>query len=292
MILNCDLNNTIHIRMGDYDNNLLKFMYEPFYTSIIKICKFKNFKYNFKINDYTYDEIIENDYFIYVGIYKVYDIDFLLLKNRGVKTIYFQSEPCPILTNDFDEIWDYSKKNIKINLSETKLRYLPLICNKKLKKIYQKDSDNLKLLFIGGAPPRVPDSRPHKWSFLMSSDFLKDKLMSTYDVWNESDYENLISKDYSSIFLNLNREGTTSLPSCRITKLLCHKALIISEPVDKEDMELYEDLVFFCDLNQIEEKFRYLLSLNKFERQQIADNIYEKFSERFSTKKIVNNYLS
>jgi len=124
--------------MGDYDNNLLKFMYEPFYTSIIKICKFKNFKYNFKINDYTYDGIIENDYFIYVGIYKVYDIDFLLLKNRGVKTIYFQSEPCPILTNDFDEIWDYSKKNIKINLSETKLRYLPLICNKKLKKIYQK----------------------------------------------------------------------------------------------------------------------------------------------------------
>ena len=205
------INKKVYICMSDYENKRLSYMYYPMYESLIQIFKNLNNEVYFQINNINYLKITESyNIFIYVGIYEVEKVQFKYLKDNGIYTIYYQSEPDIILFNEINEIceiYDYSKYNILNNNINTIKKYIPLICDINLYKMKQKDSENLKLIFLGGSPPEFPDSRPNKFKFLMSSVYLKENLISLYNIWNEKDFEKLLLNDYSSIFLNINREG-------------------------------------------------------------------------------------
>ena len=89
------------------------------------------------------------------------------------------------------------------------------------------------------------------------------------------------------IFLNLlRREGFPVLPYARVCKLLSHRCIVISEYCNKIDEELFKDIVYFCDVENIEIVYNDLLKKTGQELQNIAQTRYDKFCSKFSHKNI------
>jgi hypothetical protein len=106
-------------------------------------------------------------------------------------------------------------------------------------------------------------------------------------LWNDSDFNNYISNK-PSIYLNLTKKNTVALPSVRINKLLSHKCIIISEHTNDIDEEYYRDMIYFCNIDEIENVYRNLINKTNIELQYEADKIYEKFYNKFYYKNAID----
>jgi hypothetical protein len=121
---------------------------------------------------------------------------------------------------------------------------------------------------------------------------MKENLKEIYNLWNDNDYNNFISSK-PNIFLNLTKHIIPNiveynvLPTVRINKLLSHKAIIISEHTNPIDEAYYKDMVYFCNLEEIEDVYQELINKTNIELEQISNNIYEKFYDKFYYKNAV-----
>ena len=160
---------------------------------------------------------------------------------------------------------------------QQKIRFVPILKQDTTSFVnYLNKTDNTKLSFLGHMPARPIDKR----NFFLNKSYFINK----YDLFNENTYNMYIVKN-TNIFLNLNKIGYSVLPFCRICKLLSHKCLVISEHCNKEDEELFEDIVYFCDsLIDIEKTFYNLLSKSPNELNDISNKNYIKFCDKFSVK--------
>jgi hypothetical protein len=79
------------------------------------------------------------------------------------------------------------------------------------------------------------------------------------------------------------KDDTIALPSARINKLLSHKCIIISEYTNEVDNELYKDLIYFCDISQIEDTYKKIISKSNIELQEEANIKYNLFYNKFYT---------
>lgn len=262
----------IHICHIFQHNHVLKFMYKPAVDSVIKLIPFMFNSIPFKYYDVSDQiKINHNDILIWVGNF---NINFRELKN--IYTIHFHLEPT-IIHSGSDELWTYSKYMVdeykKVNLTA---KFIPIIYDDNVPKITY-NTYTPKLTFIGT---------------LSKSRIIKTKLISVQinnisNLWTDHDFNEYII-NHADIFLNLNSDIGKSLASIRINKLLSHKCIIISEKTNDMDEELYKDIVFFKELNEIGDFYKSLLSKSREELEMISENAYQKFISIFSVNNAPN----
>lgn len=277
--------NIIHIWQGERNDNALQFMYKPVVVSCYKYLEYSNNDYiiDYKVNYYNFDEIKPNEILIWIGCENIPNFD--LLKNRGIYTIYYNTEPNIDKFNS-NEIWTYSKylfnnynkyENIQI------IKFVPIICEENIPYVpYINLNNNIKLTFIG-----LLAYRSDKKNILFQNSFIKNNLEEVYNLWNDTDFNNYISSN-PKIYLNLTKNNTYALPSVRINKLLSHKCIIISEHTNEIDEEYYKGIIYFCNIDEIENIYRRLVNKTNIELQQEANKIYEKFYNKFYYKNAIN----
>jgi len=276
---------TIHLWQGERDQKDLEFMYKPFILSIKSLLANQTeqqYEIDVKIDYYNFDEIRPNDVLIWIGNWKI--PNFTDVKQKNIYTIYFNTEPDTVNDMASDEVWTYSryifdtfKPVLFTDKSKTQvIKYIPIVCEETVSFVpYHTKDDTMKLVFIGNL-----SYRQDKTSVLLHDEFMKENVKEVMNLWNDEDYNTFVSGK-ANIYLNLTKSGTNQLPSVRINKLLSHKCIIISEHTNETDEAIYEGLVIFCKLEDIENKYKELKSKSGDTLQQMADAIYSKFYTLF-----------
>jgi hypothetical protein len=265
-----------------FEDEKIQFMYKPIVDSIRQLLKETHSPIIYKTNIDILNEISKNDVFIYVG-HRFQNFEDL--KKRNIYTIWYNTEPDTNVENA-DEIWTYSKYLFeKYNKKNSKqiIKFVPVICENTTAFVRYKDNIKRKLVFMGKF-----DYRKEKYDILMQYPEIKDSLIETYDLWNDSDYNNFIENNSPKIFINLTKSGTNALPSVRINKLLSHKGLIISEHTNEIDERLYEGIVYFSDIRDFSNVYSNLLKKTNDELQMESEKRYDKFKQLFDQKNAIN----
>ena len=164
------------------------------------------------------------------------------------------------------------------------IRFVPVVCEENAVSVPypNKENNDVKLAFIG-----LLNYRPDKKDTLFQSQLIQNNIEEVYNLWNDNDFNQYITSQ-PRIYLNLTKTDTVALPSARINKLLSHKCIIISENTNEIDEEYYKEMVYFCDIHEIENVYRTLSNKTGAELQAEADQIYEKFYNTFYYKNAVN----
>lgn len=115
--------------------------------------------------------------------------------------------------------------------------------------------------------------------FITKNDLFNDNQYNMYMVKNTNIFLNLVSKN--GLY---NEEGSNILPFSRICKLLSHKCLVISQHCNKEDDEFFEDMVYFCSVEDIKKTFYNLSLKSPNELHDISNKNYIKFCDKFNVK--------
>lgn len=282
-----------HIQVNPCGKNLnIPFMYKPIIRSLINIIKelYNSIEIDYKINNnHDFSSIQPGDVLIWVGCANNILIsigcknvpNFLDLKNKGIYTIYYNTEPYTENSNP-NEVWTYSMDiyNKYVNNTNKIIKFIPITCEENLPVVpYNIMNSNIKLIFIG-----LLQFRQNKYKQL--SDTLKQNVSIISNIWNDEEFNQLISKN-ANFYLSWNKEGTYALPSVRINKLLSHKCIIISEHTNPDDEELYKDIIYFCNLQDIEGLYNDLIKKSQMELQEISDRHYKIFHERFNSKNAI-----
>ena len=272
-------NNTFIIHEQGKDKNLL-FMYKPFVNTLFKLFPNSKFMYNkWKFSDFN-----KNDVVIAIGVAKV-DSYFKQLKNKGVYIIFFWTEPCILeekISKYCDEIYIYSRYLYHLQpkaFTNQKISFVPIMIQETTYFVnYLNKNDNLKLCFLG-----LLDVRDKDTVKILSE---KKYFTSSYQLFKNSKYNKYITKN-TNIYLNINKKRglrtlSNILPYGRICKLLSHKCLIISEHCNKDDEELFKDIIYFCDIKDIDKTFYNLSIKTPKELYEISNEKYKKFCNIFN----------
>ena len=275
-------NNNIYIIQKEKPNynskcNLL-FMYKPFVNTILQLAPQSKFLYK----NWENINFNTNDILIVIGCHFGVK-EFINFKKKNLYVIFYWTEPGIVNKNIAqycDEIFLYSKSLFISQpkfFHQQKIRFVPILKQETKSFVnYLNKKDNIKLCFLGNINCRSKDVRNN----FLNKSYFEQK----YNLFNENTYNMYMIKN-TNIFLNINKRGSSILPFCRICKLLSHKCLIISEHCNKEDEELLEDMVYFCDsLIDIEKTFYNLLSKSPNELYNLSYKNYIKFSNKFSVK--------
>jgi len=280
----------IHIWQHNWNSmHDLVFMYDPIIKSLKYLLKEKypDVEIEHRVNCYEWDTINPHDTLIWVGPLMV--PGFNVLKNKNIYTVYYNTEPNLDNFNSH-EIWTYSKHNFNnyINANSNQIiRFFPISCDENVPLIpYSiKNNNNLGLIFFGNWA-----YRPEKKEIILSYPLLNEKIIEIYTAWSDATFNNIIESG-PNIFLNLTKTDHPSLPSVRINKLLSHKCIIISEHTNPIDEELYDGLVYFCKIEEIEAVYKNLLEKSAEELEEESNTIYAKFCSKFNYKSAVNLIL-
>lgn len=291
----------VHIWHGERNDNHIQFMYKPIVDNIVLLFNELNNIYpvkkiNITINDYDLSSINKYDIFIWIGNEKIDMVPFKELTVLDVYTIYFNTEPgnvsCPYF--EIDEIWTYSINNILITKYpfKCKVKFFFLILPITHETISYQNKSNLGLFHLGPLVKwNINRSREEKWNLLKKSEILKERLHIIDNVWTDEAFNLLLNNNNFGIIINIHKKGCNSLESVRINKLLNHKLIIISEHCCLEEEYLYKNLVFFCNINQVELIFKRLIQLSKLKIQLLSDYIYQQF-RLLSTNHINSHHIS
>ena len=267
----------------------IKFMLKPAIDSITKLLneKYPSVPIIYKKHEHNFEKLIENDILIWVGDINENIVDYNDLRNRNIYSIYYNTEPD---TRNFNsnEIWTYSKylfSNYE-KQGEQLIKFVPVICDDSTNFISYKNINpkDLKLYFIGNF-----GYRRDKVDIIMKNNFMIDKLLEIYNIWNEEDYIRFITDQKSpKIFLNLTKSVSNVLPGLRINKLLSNKCIVISEHTNSIDEEYYKDIVYFTDLDKIADLFIELTNKTSDELEMESETRYQKFNQIFNYKNASN----
>jgi hypothetical protein len=265
--------------MHSSNRHVLSFMYYPAIYTLLNLLPlvYNTVEIIFKLSNNNYDNIVEGDTLIWVGVYPP---DYSKLKKKNIYIIHFNLEP---EVEDFncDEIWTYSlymfNEYKNSNLVKNKIiKYIPIIHDETLPITkYTENNSQMQLAFFGRLYFRAE-----------TYEILKATGLTVYEIytlWSETDFNKFINNN-THIYLNLSKSNTKALASLRINKLLSHKCIIISEHTNEIDEELYKDIVFFKDLSEICSFYKSLIALSKSELETIANNSYQKFISIFNVK--------
>ncbi len=274
--------NNIYIIQKERPDSKLLFIYKPFVNTILLIAPKSKFLYN----NWKNINFNANDIIILIGCH--FDLnDFINFKNKNLYIIFYWTEPSLVdkcIGQYCNEIFLYSKLLFLAQqkyFDQQKIRFVPILKEDTTSFVnYLNKKENIKLCFLGDITYRSKDLS----NYFLSKSYFIDK----YNLFNENEY-NMYMKNNTNIFLNINKTNSPILPLCRICKLLSHKCLVISQHCNKEDEELFEDIVYFCkSLMDIEKTFYNLLSKSPNELNDISNKNYIKFCDKFSVK---NNNL-
>ncbi len=123
--------------------------------------------------------------------------------------------------------------------------------------------------------------RSDKRDILLNDPIIKNNLEEIYNLWSDEAFNNYIN-NISNIFINLTKSGTNILPTVRLNKLLSHKCIIISEYTNDIDDGFYNDIIFFCKLEDISKIYLEIINKPKNEINELSENIYNRFYNKFN----------
>jgi hypothetical protein len=125
---------TVHVWQAGGADHRIEYMYEPVVSTISQGFSTHPCDVDRQVGCYDWSCVSPGAWFIWVGVTHVRDVPWIYLRLRGVRTIYYQSEPVDAgqyirLTSDkVEEIWDYSHKNIDVASEKPGapvMRYVP-----------------------------------------------------------------------------------------------------------------------------------------------------------------------
>lgn len=270
-------NNNIYIIQKERSDNKLLFMYKPFVNTISKLFIQSKFLYN----NWKNIHFNTNDIIILIGCHFNIE-DFKDLKDKNLYIIFYWTEPNLVNKNIgqyCDEIYLYSKRLFLLqqkHFEQQKIKFVPILKEDTTFFVdYLNKKENMKLCFLGAIGYRCKTIK----DMFNNNNYLLNK----YDLFDENQY-NMYMVNNTNIFLNVNKNNSNILPFCRICKLLSHKCLIISQHCNKEDEKLFEDLVYFCNIEDIENTFYDLLLKSPNDLNDISNKNYIKFCDKFNVK--------
>lgn len=279
-------NNNIYIIQQERPNsNQLLFMYKPFVNTVSKLFSQSKFLYN----NWENINFNPNDIIIIIGSFfqPCHIEDLINFKNKNLYIIIYWTEPTLVDKNIgqyCDEIYLYSKGLFQLqqkHFDQQIIKFVPILKEDTTFFVnYLNKKKNIKLCFLGYMSVR---SKKVNHILLGGKYFRKKIFIRKYDLFDENQY-NMYIVNNTNIFLNVNKKNTNILPFCRICKLLSHKCLIISQHCNKEDEELFEDMVYFCSIDDIKKTFYNLSLKSPSELNDISNKNYIKFCDKFSVK--------
>ena len=254
------------------------------------------------------------DLFVWIGEAWESAVPVEMLRNRGVRTVYYQTEPvrsCRIrpLTkrrgmDRFEEVWDYSKHNLDIckdgiakwNIPEdgnTTFRYVPPVALPGRDSANQQ-AEETKLLFLGSAHHRTGCSQPlmgpgrkqvgcsQTCVGALNASVAAGWLRIVDKAWSPKELRTVLLSH--GVYVSVHKAcATTSNPvPPRVAMLLNAKALVISEHSSARDEGQFEGMVSFVPFSNLEQEFSRLRLLSRDERQQLAESRAKRFAERFA----------
>lgn len=268
------MNSKVHV--WQHENWILPFMYDPVSISLKKLLPliYNNRIIEFKISGKRLDDLLDGDTLIWVGVSPP---NFEELHKQNIYTIHYDLEPF-VSIYGADEIWTYSRymfEEYKKAFDKT-VKFIPILLDETVPTInYSENNTQVKLTFIGSLSIA---NRIIKKEIINASGV---EINEVYNLWSNQDF-NMFIINNTDIYLNITKDTTKALASVRINKLLSHKCIIVSEHTNEIDEELYKDIVFFKDLNEIGDFFKSLQQKSKEELESIAENSYQKFIKVFN----------
>ena len=314
----------------------LEFMYEPIRASVVAGLKSHTLAHRWNVSSHVVADaqffgaamnsedrrILERrlqslrrgDLFVWIGEARESAVPVEMLRNRGVRTVYYQTEPvrsCWIqpLTrrrgiDRFDEVWDYSWRNLDIckhamaksHIPEdgnTTFRYVPPVALPGRVSANQQ-SEETRLLFLGSARHRTGCSQPkmgpgqkqvgcsQSCVGALNASVAAGWLRIESNAWNPTQLRTVLLSH--GIYVSVHKAcATTSNPvPPRVAMLLNAKALVISEHSSARDEAQFEGMVSFVPFANLEQEFSRLRLLSRDERQQLAESRAKRFAERFA----------
>ena len=252
-------------------------MYGPFINSLKKILN-NNFTFiyiehdkNIELNKFKNDDVI-----IIIGIFELGSQIIKKLKSKKIYLIWYWLEPHAMnkkLCSLCDEIYVYSLSlyNSYPKYKNQIIRFVPpLIENTEYYCNYLKKNQEIKLSFLG-----IIQLRDNYKKYLSYK-----KFTVKYDLFTDKRFNEYINNNYN-IFLNINKDKSKILPTGRICKLLSHKCIIISQYCKSKDMELFKNMLYFCSVDNIFDKFEELIKKTPDELEIISDNFHFEFAKKF-----------
>jgi len=275
-------------------------------------CRYEVLDVNIRYHRRYSGKVVRGDVWIHVG-YKKEEVFYELCKEKfaplKVYCIFFNSEPRNVTAPEgVCEIWDYTHANQPI---APVVRYLPPGFVPVYRQVWENDlavqkrsegckKSELELFFLGNVSKF---QRKRCWNHLQRLPALQHlTFTSTANGVRSLSAMRKLGLRRNTIFLNMhplcNESAGSSYPSeqletVRLSVLLSFGALVISEPADPVDMQLYQDIVIFeknlfrafstwsPDLQEL------LGNCNKIREFQLQ--AYELFKQRFDPGLLLEN---
>lgn len=233
------------------------------------------------------------DIFLWLGLHLSERVPWRALHDRGVRTIYYETEPimtCRFRLEPVDEQWHYSWKNYEVCNSTRRtrpvLRYVPPGALSTPKSGHT--TEEPALVFLGN--PRMNlGLRGPKWKgrrircyAAIRSRLPPGRLVSVYNIWSEDAYAMMMTN--YSMFLNIHKAcglPDTQLEAFRLAKLLNYGGIVFSERCHPLDEQAFHGLVSFMDVEHIAPAYLRLASVSVAERKFIAEARGAEFARRF-----------
>jgi len=229
------------------------------------------------------------DIFVWIGIASSTAVPFKKLQERGVLTVYYQTEPhseswpCEAPAT-VDEVWDYSRRNIALcvaNMSHRSnrptFRYVPPGLLDEAPPAQQHLSATLA--FLGAT---LFGNRSSCWQWLAAR--LGKRLRRVNGTWTRAQAAR-VGRQHG-IYLNLHKscggEATQPLESFRFSQLLSSSAIVVSEPCAEIDEAEYRGMALFAPLSAIPATFEKLANLTRNERRRLAHSHAQAFAHKFT----------
>jgi len=246
------------------------------------------------------ERLTAGDVLIWFGRYGVKSVPWRVLHSKGVKTIYYRTEPqeptCP--PAGVDETWEYTYANMQPCTFRGKYalgkRYVPPGYTPPDSGHPPPLPPSTNLTFIGSVNANLGTRGPafHHRRQRCFADLKRrlppGELRFTSSAWTEEEYASIVEK--SAIFLSFHKGcglANQPLEAFRISKLLSYGRIVLAERSFSADERSFEGLLFSSSLDEMPRLYERLKRMGHSALRELAARQHNEFITRFSPTRLL-----
>lgn len=232
----------IVVWQGERRDGKLKYMYEPARSTLVLGLRARAEECGYVVEDGVgfqswVDDLSSGDVMIWIGV--DHQVDFMTahapyLAERGVYVISYQTEPRTIqYYQGVAEIWEYSHGNHFDRRSKHFVRVVPPGYVRRFETPTTKPSaETFTWLGLNRCMSNLPAG-------------VRRRVKQTYKVWTVEDWKKVASTNHT-VYLTMHKacgDRTRPLESFRLSSILSFGGVLIAEPSNQEDVEMYKGTI-------------------------------------------------